>query len=283
MIKKNWKLLILLAMSLAVLLGYRFWVGLRTDSIAPKITIADSEIPEVSVFVPEQLLEGVTAEDDRDGDVTASLVVERVAGIQADGTVTVTYAAFDSSGNVAKVQRTVRYVDYEGPRFTLSKSLAFVYGSNFDVLNVVGAEDLLDGDIGYRVKATSLDGNSVNEEGTHSVCFRVTNSLGDQVELVLPVEVYYSGRYNAQLYLTDYLIYLEAGASFDPMAYLQEHIAKGEVMDLTDGVPQGVTLDMEDRVDTAVPGVYTVAYTVTRTLGNTEYEGYARLIVVVEG
>lgn len=283
MIKKNWKLLVLLAVCLGVLVGYRIFDGLRTDSTAPEITISDSAVPELSVYAPEALLEGVSATDDRDGDVTASIVVESIGGMMDDGTVTVTYAAFDSSGNVAKRKRTVRYTDYESPRFTLRQSLDFVYGTSFDVLNVVGAVDLLDGDIGYRVKATSMDAVSINTEGIHDVRFRVSNSLGDQVELVLPVEVYYSGRYNAQLHLSEYLLYLDAGEAFDPKAYLKEYIARGESKNLTKGIPEGLTLETEGRVDTQNPGVYVVSYTVSSTQGSTLYEGYARLIVVVEG
>lgn len=282
MIKRNWKLLLLAAVSLAVLVAYRIVDNVTTDSVAPVIRISDAAVPEVSVFDENALMAGVTATDDRDGDVTGSIVVERVSDIQKDGTVTVTYAAFDASGNVAKTQRTVRYFDYEPPRFTLSGSLSFVYGSSFDVLNVVGAQDLLDGDIGYRIKATSLDDASVNAEGIHSVQFRVSNSLGDQVELVLPVEVYYSGRYNAQLNLSEYLIYLNAGESFDPMDYLLNYIARGESVNLRRGIPSGIDLKIVNQVDTRTPGVYTVSYTVSNTSGNMLYEAYARLIVVVE-
>lgn len=282
MIKKNWKTLVLLAVCLGVLIGYRMFDGLRTDNVAPKIKISDASPAEMSVYAPEALLEGVTATDDRDGDVTASIVVESVGGMLDDGTVTVTYAAFDSSGNVAKTQRTVRYTDYEAPRFTLSKSLNFIQGTGFDVLDAVGAVDLLDGDIGYRVKALPMDAVAINTEGSHNVRFRVSNSLGDTAELVLPVEVHYSGRYNAQLKLTEYLVYLDAGTAFDPKAYLDEYIARGEDTDLTKGVPAGLTLETKGKVNTNAPGVYAVSYTVSSTLGNTLYEGYARLIVVVE-
>lgn len=282
MIKKYWKQLLLAAVCLVTLAGYRIFDGLGTDSTAPEITFSDSGVPEMSVHSPEALLQGITATDDRDGDVTSSIVVESVGGIMDDGTVTVTYAAFDSSGNVAKTQRTVRYTDYESPRFTLSQSLDFVHSSNFDVLDAVGAVDLLDGDIGYRVKAMTMDATSINTEGVHNVRFRVSNSLGDTEELVLPVEVYYSGRYNAQLRLKKYLLYMDAGEAFDPLAYLDEYIARGEGRNLSKGIPEGLALKTEGRVDTKTPGVYVVSYTVSSTQGNTQYEGYARLIVVVE-
>ena len=44
-----------------------------------------------------------------DGDVTASLVVERVNLTDSDGSISVSYAAFDSAGNVAKVKRRQIY------------------------------------------------------------------------------------------------------------------------------------------------------------------------------
>ncbi|MBR2889529.1 MAG: DUF5011 domain-containing protein [Oscillospiraceae bacterium] len=281
-IKRNWKLLVMLAVSLAALVGYRVVDGLRTDSTAPVITVDDSVMLEVSVLDRAALLTGVTAADDRDGDVTASIVVESARDITDDGCVTVTYAAFDSSGNVAKTTRTVRYTDYRSPRFTLSNSLVFTYGTNFDVLKVVGAEDVLDGDIGYRVRANSLEEVSLNTEGVHRIRFRVNNSLGEMVELVLPVEVHYTGRYNGELYLTDYLVYLEPGASFQPRDYLKEFIARGEGADLTEQLPSDLTVAVSGTVDPNTPGVYPVSYTVKRTVGNVEYVGYARLMVVVE-
>ena len=44
------------------------------------------------------LLAGVTASDNVDGDVTAFLVVERVNLTDSDGSISVSYAAFDSAG-----------------------------------------------------------------------------------------------------------------------------------------------------------------------------------------
>lgn len=58
------------------------------------------------------LLAGVTATDAEDGDVTASLLVEGISGRNDDGTVQVTYAAFDSNHHVTKATRAVRYTDY---------------------------------------------------------------------------------------------------------------------------------------------------------------------------
>lgn len=54
-----------------------------------------------------QLLEGVTAYDSHDGDVTASLLIEKVTET-GNGKVIVTYAAVDSSNNVAEQSRILK-------------------------------------------------------------------------------------------------------------------------------------------------------------------------------
>lgn len=281
MIKKNWMTIAVLLLSILVLIGYRVYDGVRTDTTAPEITVS-TEVLEVSVLGGKDvLLQGVAAADDRDGDVTGSLVVEGISQINDAHEVTVTYAAFDRSGNVAKAKRTVRYTDYESPRFMLNRSLAFYSGTSFDLLAAIRAEDMVDGDISYRVKATSLDETSVSAVGNHTVRFRVTNSMGDTVELTLPVEVY-TERYNAQLTLTDYLVYIKAGDDFDYTDYLDEFVARDETVELNGRVPSGVVLRSMGYVDTDVPGIYALALTMTQEQGTLEYVGYTQLIVVVE-
>lgn len=281
MIKKNWMSLAVLLLSVLTLVGYRVYDGLRTDTAAPEISVS-GEVLELSVYDgKDALLQGVTAADDRDGDVTASLVVEGIGQINGANEVTVTYAAFDRSGNVAKAKRTVRYTDYESLKFTLNRPLVYASGTSFDLLTAIQAEDMVDGDISYRIKATSLDETSVSAAGSHTVRFRVTNSMGDTVELTLPVEVY-TERYNAQLTLTDYLVYIRAGDDFDYMDYLKDFTVREDTVHLNGRVPSGVTLRTAGHVETEVPGVYTLSMTMTQQQGSLEYVGYTRLIVVVE-
>ena len=53
-----------------------------------------------------ELLEGVTASDNVDGDVTDSLLIEKISGT-GEGSVIVTYVARDGANNVAKVSRVL--------------------------------------------------------------------------------------------------------------------------------------------------------------------------------
>ena len=92
--------------------GYLLWSHNSIDTTGPVITVSE-ELLEISVKDPEEMLfQGITAHDDRDGDVTSRLLVESIYGITDENITTVTYAAFDRAGNVSKVQRQVRYKDY---------------------------------------------------------------------------------------------------------------------------------------------------------------------------
>lgn len=281
--KQNWISLMLIILFIAALTGYRTVGRLRSDNKAPVIAM-DGQPLELSSGEPRSaLLQGVSASDNIDGDVTDTLVVESVRLMHSDGTVNVTYAAFDASGNVAKASREVRFNDYESPKFSLSRPLLFTQNNSYDILSIIQAEDMLDGNISHRIRATVLDEVSAGYAGTHDVQFRVTNSLGDTVELVLPVEVYTPGVFEADLSLTEYLIYVKQGDSFNARSYLDRFTLGRETTDLSRGIPEGMKLLVSGKVDTGVPGVYVVDYEVTGEQGNQVYTAYSRLIVVVEG
>lgn len=287
--KQNLLCLILIVVCLGVFVGYRAMSALSADTQAPTITDSGN-MPQVSVLEDSSaLLAGLTARDDRDGDVTASMLVESVRLADTDGTIDVTCAAFDSAGNVSRLTRQARYTDYQSPRFSLDQPLIFPQGSGFDVLAILGAEDTLDGDIRHRIRATSLDDTAISTLGSHSVQFRVTNSLGDTAQLVLPVEVYTPGTYALSLRLTDYLIYLPRGSAFTARDYLSAATQGTQTVSLENGNPAGYAVKITGTVDIATPGVYTVDYLVTYTAVNQAspensliYTGFTRLIVVVE-
>lgn len=253
------------------------------DTTPPVISVEEG-ILELSVEDPDDvLMQGITAMDDRDGDVTASLLVESIYGITEDQITTVTYAAFDRAGNVSKIQREVRYTDYREPRFELTGSLCFPYNSGFDLLDYVGANDVLEGDIRRRVRATLVsDTRSINELGSHVVRMQVTNSLGDTVEMDFPVEVYDPEWYTASVMLDEYLIYLKQGDAFRPEDYLKAFSVRGEETDISRGIPGNILSDIHSNVNTRVPGIYRVKYTLTENVNMTSFSGQAILVVIVQ-
>ena len=275
---KIWLLLAAAALCCAAFVWYVCMERRDEDRESPEISFTGDEI-FLSVSSPEAaLLEGVSAWDSRDGVVTGSLVVESVSSISADKAVTVTYAAFDRAGNVAKAQRTVRYTDYESPRFALSQPLVFAAGRYTDVMKLIAAEDAIDGPLTDKIKATLVGGEgSISEVGVHEVEFRVTNSMGETIYLTVPVEVYQTGAYNASLTLSENLLYLPKNAVFSPRDYLTGMTAAGREIPL-DGGEAEVSVAIQSNVDTRTPGSYSVTYTVK----SGPYTGYTRLMVVVE-
>ena len=306
--KRNWLLLLLIVLCLAAFFGYRKLDQLRTDTRAPQIHI-DEQPLEVSVRDDKSaLLAGVTASDNVDGDVTASLVVERVNLTDSDGSISVSYAAFDSAGNVAKATRPgttqcwmplllnsflERPVCRPSRLAVLERLIDAHPGAPWTVGEMarrIGAVDAIDGDIQHRVRATTKGTSSIMALGSHMVQFQVTNSLGDTVSETLPVEVISSGIYNAALELTDYLVYLPKDAQFYPAQYLKSFTWLGEQDSLAGGLPMDYSMRTRGTVQTGYPGVYTVEYRVTFTDRDEKnpdfdrkYTGYSKLIVVVEG
>ena len=236
------------------------------DHTPPEITVPKGTLTVDAAADEETLLEGISAQDSRDGDVTESLVVEGVSDIYDGSRATVTYAAFDESGNVSKAQREIRYQKYIGPRLTLSGPLLFQEGRQIEIFDLIGAKDQRDGRLDGQVKATLVGGGSIMEKaGEYQVEFRVTNSLGDTERLVLPVEVSAGEPAERTPHLTRYLTYLKKGADFDAQDYLA-------------GDTRGWPMEIVTELDTDKPGVYTVDYQDK----NGAYFGRTRMIVVVE-
>lgn len=257
--------ILLIALTVLSVIGLGVYRHLAAHSVggeAPVITF-DQNLLEVTTDATEaELLQGVTATDAEDGDVTDSVLVETSTHFVSDRTVEVTYAAFDSQGHVTKATRSVRYVNYKPPQFYLTGPMIFSEAGISDVLSYVGARDCIEGDISSRVKVASDEsGSLLATPGSHTLEFRVTNSSGDTAYLTVAAEVVSGYNSSQKIKLTDYLIYLPAGSEFDPMNYLAGDEEKPR------------DLKIEHQVDTAVPGVYDVHYTLGSSM--------TRLIVVI--
>ena len=270
-------LLVLVALCCAAFAAYYLRQQHSVDREPPKITVQSEEL-RLSVSDPaERLLEGVRAQDARDGDVTDSLVVESVRGIVADKRFTVTYAAFDAAGNVAKATRTIFYWDYTAPRFSLAAPLIFRADVTPEVFAPLSAQDVFDGDLTKQIKGTMRTSERrLPEAGEYLVEFRVTNSLGDTSYLTAPVELTTDWGGSARVNLTDYLVYLPKDAVFTPAAYLRDLTAGGQTIALD--TRSGAVVETNSNVNTAVPGTYRVDYTVSYG----QYHARTRLLVVVE-
>lgn len=87
-----------------ILLGVCLFLFLGKDRTAPVITFGENPVSYEEGMDEELLLQGVTAVDAKDGDVSDSLLVEKIAGTNGKEVI-VTYVARDSSNNVGKASR----------------------------------------------------------------------------------------------------------------------------------------------------------------------------------
>lgn len=83
-------------------------VCLGQDRKAPEITVEDTEISYTEGGDYEELLEGVTAEDNIDGDLTDQVFVDKIIQTGED-TGIVYYGVMDKHHNVGTARRTITY------------------------------------------------------------------------------------------------------------------------------------------------------------------------------
>lgn len=240
---------------LACYVGLNLYVSRTVDRTPPVIT-CDTDAVEVRVGASDStLLEGVTASDNRDGDLTDTVMIKGVSQLITADTAKVTYIVFDSSNNMATASRTVRYTNYEKPRFSLDTPLIFLAGGKVQLLDRLHASDVIDGDLSDSIRVTTQNVNA-GEAGIYTVTVQVTNSLGDVESLPLKVEVIGAGNVNPAVRLSEYIVYLPAGARFSPADYVIAPADPGEV-------------EIESDVAASTPGVYEVSYTYR---GDTVYQ-----------
>ena len=272
--------------------GYKFYYEGLLDNTAPVITVPEGSLSVSVTATEEELLEGITAEDGRDGDVTDSLFVESLSNFTAEATRTMYVIAVDGSGNVARASREVVYSDYEAPKFTLTEPLAFPVGED-DLLSAMGASDQLDGDLSDRVKVTgtyTLD----DVAGNYPMEFTVSNSAGDVSKITATVELYELSGHASQpeIVLSDYLVYTDSAHKLDAWSYVQsitlsgrEYSRSGNALTCSKtanpNYPEAIgksSVKITDEVDYATPGCYEITYRYTWN----DYSGSVRLVVVVE-
>lgn len=103
------KISIVLSIVAAILLVGCIVVYTTKDRTAPVINIPGTEVTYQEGDEYDDLLEGVTAWDSKDGDVTEDVRIYSVAVTDNGRKAVVTYAVYDGSANLAKASRTVGY------------------------------------------------------------------------------------------------------------------------------------------------------------------------------
>lgn len=239
----NKKVFILMLLACCVLGGTLFMLRSTQDRVAPEISFPAGEANYETDMDDETLLKGVTAMDEKDGDVSDTLVVENVFYDQKNGLACVMYAAKDSQNNVAKAERqmTLRdWPDEETETETESESEAETESS---------------------VRPQTIQTETESETATETESEEETEELPEGAP---------------RIKLKQRKVELELGESFDPVAYVDT------ITDDYDNIYDlWRSINVTGEVNSNVPGIYQLVYTVNDSSGFTSNR--AMLLVVVKG
>lgn len=208
--------------------AYRLIKIISVDRTVPVINMKDDSITVSVEGGDSAILEGVTASDEKDGDITENLFIESRSTFLEKGRFNVTIAVADQDNHVAKVEREVIYSDYKAPQFSLTAPLKFQTSrESRDDLNIaanLSATDVIDGDISNNIKISSEYSISGYTTGDYPMEFIVTNSMGDTVTLPVTVEIYSTSEESGlpEIILTKYLINTPAGEGADVGALIEQ-------------------------------------------------------------
>ena len=271
--------------------GYlRIRHGQSSDSIAPVINMEEKTI-EISVKDTEDvLLQGITATDNKDGDVTDTLAVDNVSTFNGDGKRYVTVAAFDTSNNVGKATREITYSDYRSPHFDITEPL--VFGTNdTKFLDDITANDVIDGDLTGSIHFADNTSIYSDTPGDYEAKIQVKNSAGDTATLPVTVRIVDSmSEEKPSVLLKHYVRYVKVGKKPEYRKLISGAMINGREYDVTDGdemTDKAIGRDMvtidDDDVNYNKAGLYYASYKI-RVPNGTEgtITGTTQLIVIVE-
>ncbi|MEL0118186.1 MAG: immunoglobulin-like domain-containing protein, partial [Opitutae bacterium] len=243
-------------------------VTLTPDETAPVITLTGDA--NFAAEAGENFTDpGAKAYDDRDGDITARLLIVGTVDSTKPDTYPITYNVTDSAGNKAtEVVRTVTVEDTTAPIITLNgeAEIGLEVGSEYTDLGA-SALDSFEGDLTASI--TSSGTVDINKPGSYEIKFNVADSNGNQaVETVRIITVADT---------TPPVLVLEGEAEITHEAVTDYTDAGAKVSDNFDSSIDVLTAG---AVDTKSLGSYTLTYSATDAAGNKAPELTRKVTVV---
>ena len=232
----------------------------KSDREAPEIVCTDEA---VSVYDSEmsdaELLKGMKATDNKDGDVSDSLTVESVYEVD-DSDVVVTYVAKDDANNIAKFKRSMSTDSQE-------KNDSSVTHTDTEPAPVP-VEDVETGDgtlaeSGVQAADETLTPTPVPDDPATQMALEQ-----EQKAEAMPAQ-------SPRIYLNEYYMTVAVGGSVDLLSNVKE------ITDDSDNTSElWRRIQITGQVNTFVPGTYTCTYYVVDSAGN--MSNSAELTVIVE-
>ena len=157
----------------------------KTKNTPPVITAKDKEIIQGKDY---NELEGVTATDQEDGNLTSSIkVINNTVDKNIPGVYEITYKVTDK--NNAEVTKTIKVtvIKDESPVINATDKVIRV-GKEFNELEGISATDKEDGDITKNIKVIKNTTN-INEIGTYEITYQVTDSYNNTATKTITIKV----------------------------------------------------------------------------------------------
>lgn len=267
--------------------AYLLKVRLVEDHKPPRISMKEDSITVSVEAGDKELLQGVTAEDNRDGDITDSIRISSMSHFIQKGKRTISYIVFDQANQPASAQRTLIYKDYRSPRIYLKKPLRYTSSEarNTDLLQNMTADDCLDGDLSGQIRMTLTDSWYDLDPGDYNFSVQVSNSAGDVCSLPLTLSIT-GGDSTGEAgkcypMLSDYIVYTSVGKKLELKDYLVGVIRGNRESLFEDGETEvsAAAIGVSSEVNYDIPGIYEVSYSYTSPAG---VGAVTKLYVVVE-
>ncbi|MGJ0767208.1 immunoglobulin-like domain-containing protein [Lacticaseibacillus paracasei] len=216
---------------------------------APTISFADTLYLHLNQK-SFNLMDGVSAHDVEDGDLTNKVVYASNVDVNTEGTYQVTYQVTDSVGHKTSATRDVVVIN-DAPVIHVSGENQIEVNHAFDPLQGVTADDYQDGDLTTEIKvAGDVD---TSKPGDYELTYTVTDKNGTVTTLKRTVTVFATA---STLDVSKVPTELKAGDQFNPNANVTAVSPYGDVIVAVDGL-----------VDTSKPGSYELTYTATDRFG----------------
>ncbi len=262
------KLAVFMAIICAGLVVFVVWFRYGSDKKGPEIKCDNESMVYHDGMSNAELLAGVTAYDEKDGDVTASLAVESAYPVE-NGKVVVVYVAKDSSNNIAKAKMFYSYdqeasaEDSGGEGNPAQEANGDMPASGTDVLDEAGDSAAGGEDIGSssELPAPSEQGDAASAEGEQR------RQEQEEIAAKMPAGA-------PRIYLTDYLVKIPVGTTVDRLSYVKE------ITDDSDNVYDLWTkIQIMGTLDTLTAGTYECTYYVVDSQGNTSNQAVLQFVV----
>lgn len=233
---------------------------------------------DITVYVSENsddfdAMEGVTASDEEDGNITSSITVSGSVDTSVIAEYTLVYKVTGSNGKEVSVTRVVSVVAVPTTAsFTLTETETTIQlDESINLMDGVSATDSVSGDLTSTISYTSEPEFTNAVPGVYLITYVVTGSDGLEAEAKRRIIVA-APVVSASITVNPDYMEIEKDAAFDPMTGVT---ANDETSgDLT------ANIVVDGSVDTGMPGTYYLVYTV---VGSDTETAYGNRTVVVLG